>query len=105
MSRLPISMNRPNSARQESPIGMASAARALSTTSTPRPSVSSMTVSVKSPRRESITCLTPRVLQQGAFGWTTGGGDDFGPEMVGRFGSRPFRPRRAGVDENRFAGA
>src|SRR2546423_1510848 len=61
MSRLPISMNRPNSARHERPMGIASPASAFKTTSTPRRSVSSMTASTKSPRRESITCFTPTV--------------------------------------------
>src|ERR1700731_4308444 len=60
MSRFPISMNRPNCARQERPMGIASAASEFKTTSTPFPPVSSMTASAKSARRESMTCLTPR---------------------------------------------
>ena len=103
MSRLPISMKRPNSARHESPIGIASPASALRTTSTPLPSVSSMTASAKSPRRESITCFTPSVLSKRAFARAAGGGDDFRAEVMRDLDRRHADAARARVDEDAFA--
>ena len=46
------------------------------------PSVSSITASAKSPRRESITCFTPSVFEQRALGGAAGAGDDFRAEMM-----------------------
>ena len=62
-------------------MGIASEARAFSTTSTPRPLVNSMTASAKSPLRESITCFTPNGFRS-ARRWNSGGGDDLCSEVM-----------------------
>ena len=66
-------------------------------------SVSSMTASAKSPRRESITCFDAERLEQRAFARAARGGDDFRAEMMRDLDRRHADAARARVNEDAFA--
>ena len=96
-------MKRPNSARQERPIGIASAASALSTTSTPRRfgQFHHGLGEIAAARIDHV--LHAERLQQRALGGAAGGGDDFRAEMMRDLDGRHADATRARMDENALA--
>ena len=78
--------------------------RELSTTSTPRPAVASITRLEKSSERESKTCSTPIRRRYSRFSFVPGGGDDGrAPAAAGELDRRPADAAGRGVDQHRLA--
>ncbi len=103
MSRLPISMKRPNSARQESPIGIASPASALSTTSTPRRfgQFHHGLGEIAAARVDDV--FHAERFEQRALGRAAGAGDHFRAEMLRDLHRRHADAAGAGMHEHALA--
>ena len=82
MSRLPISMNRPDGASVERLFPIASPDSELRTTSTPSPFVRSRISSAKASVRESKISSTPRERRYVALLRGAGGGEDLRAEVA-----------------------